>query len=342
MMRIGISYWGFCEPLGTSGEAKTPDGHRYGRPIFIAAAHAAGHQVYSLQSRREVVPYNNVKYDEGFPDIDVLFVEWRWPTYKNSGDKKSEPDLDRQNELISYYHGKIPVVIWDCDYKVTPEDEEKWPLAIIADPAFNPRNLTRKRERLMFWSDWKSIFNPAEYSFEYGYVGNNYERPEAFKRFYSSPASDLRNIGIQTSIYGNWLEKSPERESPSILIATCPNVAFGPRLNFFDSMKRLNSFICTTHITKPEYAQRGFVSPRYLENVAVGTPSLVPAEFLIPDLLGKDWIVATSKQVVNFVSHINSLSYQDRVSLVEEQRKNLQNKSVFSVNSVISFLESLV
>jgi hypothetical protein len=342
MMRIGISYWGFCEPLGTLGEAKTPDGHRYGRPVFMDAAHTAGHRVYSLQSRREAVPYNNVEYDEGFPDIDVLFVEWRWPTYKNSGDKKVEPDLGRQNALLNHYHGKIPVVIWDCDYKVTPEDEEKWPLAIIADPAFDPRNLTRKRERLMFWSDWKSIFNPAETSFEYGYVGNNYERPEAFKRFYSSPASELRNIGIQTSIYGNWLEKSPERESPSILIATCPNVAFGTRLNFFESMKRLNSFICTTHITKPEYARRGFVSPRYLENVAVGTPSLVPSEFLMSNLLGQDWIVTTSKHVVELVSHISNLSYQDRVSLVEEQRKNLQNKNVFSVNNVISFLESLV
>jgi hypothetical protein len=60
------------------------------------------------------------------------------------------------------------------------------------------------------------------------------------------------------------------------------------------------------------------------------------------NLLGQDWIVTTSKRVVDLVSHINNLSYQDRVSLVDEQRKNLQNKNVFSVNNVISFLESLV
>lgn len=342
MMRIGISYWGFCEPFGTSGEAKTPDGHRYGRPIFVNAAVTSGHQIYALQKRREVVPYKNINYDEGFPDIDVLFVEWRWPTYKNSGENPAEPDLLRQNELLRHYHGKIPVVIWDCDYKVTPEDELAWPKAIIADPAFEPRYLTRKRERLMFWTDWQFLLQPSNVSFEYGYVGNNYERPEAFYRYYSSPSRELRNLGIQTTVHGNWLEVSPEREHPTSLIKEHPYVSFAQRLNFHDSMKRLNSFICATHITKPEYAKRGFASPRYLENMAVGTPALVPSEFLIPNLLGSEWTVSTSEQVIAQVKYISKLSYEFRVSLVKEQMTILKNKNVFSVSDVIDFLETLV
>ena len=341
-MRIGISYWGFCEPFGSHGEAKTPDGHRYGRPIFVDAAISSGHDVYSLQKRREIIPYSGLKYDDGFPDIDVLFVEWRWPTYKNSGTTKIELDLDRQTELLKKYHGKIPIVIWDCDYKITHQDEEDWPLAIIADPAFDPRHLTKKRERLMFWSDWKSVFEPSQSSFEYGYVGNNYERPDAFNRFYSSPSVELRKLGIQTTVCGNWLEVSPERENPSTLIMMHQNISFGHRLNFYESMKRLNSFICTTHITKPEYAKRGFVSPRYLENIAAGTPAIVPSDFLISNLLGHEWIVASSFQVVNAVNHIRKLSYSQRVALVDEQRAILKNKDVFSVSNVISFLESLV
>lgn len=342
-MRIGISYWGFCEPFGTSGEARTPDGHRYGRPIFVDAASSAGHQVYSLQKMRETVPYNDVRYDaSGFPDIDVLFVEWRWPTYKNSGKNKTEPDLDRQNELLNHYHGKVPIVIWDCDYKVTAEDEAAWPLAIIADPAFEPRNLTRKRERLMFWTDWKFLFSPSNVTLEYGYVGNNYERPEAFQRYYSSPAEELRKQGIQTTVHGNWLEISPEREHPVSLVKSHPFVSFAPRLNFYDSMLRLNSFICTTHITKPEYAKRGFVSPRYLENVVSGTPALVPAEFLVSNLLGHEWIASTPLSVISHLKYINGLSYDSRVSLVKEQMSNLKNKGVFSVTNVVSFLESLV
>jgi hypothetical protein len=341
MMRIGISYWGFCEVFSSSGEAKTPDGHRYGRPIFVDAATTAGHQVYSLQKRREAVPYKNLQYDEGLPDLDVLFIEWRWPTYKNSGKSKVEPDLDRQTELLQHYHGKIPIVIWDCDYKVTAEDELAWPHAIIADPAFDPRSLTRKRERLMFWSDWKFLFDPAVVTLEYGYVGNNYERPDAFLRYYSNVSEELRKLGIQTTVHGNWLEISPEREHPVSLIKSHPHISFAPRLNFYDSMKRLNSFICTTHITKPEYAKRGFVSPRYLENVVAGTPALVPAEFLVPNLLGNEWIAVSSSNVVNHLKYINGLSYESRVSLVKEQMSSLKNKGVFSISEVVNFLESV-
>jgi len=340
-MKIGISYWGFCESFEASKDAKTPDGHRYGRPIMVDSLVSRGHQVFSLQQRREPTQYPGINYDLGFPDIDVLFVEWRWPTYKNSGAKKFEPDLDRQKELLAHYHGKIPVVIWDCDYKVTDADEIAWPKAIIADPAFDPRNLTRPRERLMFWTDWKKLLPANETSFEYGYVGNNYERPHAFERYYSNPSYGLRSLGIQTTVHGNWLEVSPERESPKSLISSHTSVAFAPRLNFYESMKRLNSFICTTHITKPEYAQRGFASPRYVENIVSNVPGLVPEEFLIPGLLGKDWIVDGPGSVVDKVRLISSMNLNERTSLILEQENNLKSRGVFSIDGVVDFLESL-
>lgn len=341
-MKLGISYWGFCESFEASREAKTPDGHRYGRPIMVDHMIQRGHEVYALQQRREPMPYPGVKYDEGLPDIDVLFVEWRWPTYKNSGPKKFEPDLDRQTELLSHYHGKIPIIIWDCDYKVTHQDELTWNKAIIADPAFDPRNLTRKRERLMFWTDWKKLLPVNETSFEYGYVGNNYERPQAFERYYSYPSAGLRSLGIQTTVHGNWLEVSPERESPKTLITFHSTIAFAPRLNFYDSMKRLNSFVCTTHITKPEYAQRGFASPRYVENIVSNVPGLVPEEFLIPGLLGKDWTVSSPGQVVEKVRKIFEMTLDERASLICEQENNLKSSGVFSVDGVVDFLESLI
>lgn len=341
-MKLGISYWGFCESFEASREAKTPDGHRYGRPIMVDRMTQRGHEVYALQQRREPTPYPGIKYDEGLPDIDVLFVEWRWPTYKNSGPKKFEPDLDRQTELLSHYHGKVPIVIWDCDYKVTHQDEQMWPNAIIADPAFEPRNLTRQRQRLMFWTDWKKLLPVNQTSFEYGYVGNNYERPQAFERYYSHPSAGLRSLGIQTTVHGNWLEVSPERESPKNLVTFHSTIAFAPRLNFYDSMKRLNSFICTTHITKPEYAQRGFASPRYVENIVSNVPALVPAEFFKPDILGKDWMVSGSGSVVEKTRKIFEMSLDERTSLIYEQENNLKSCGVFSIDGVVDFLESLI
>lgn len=340
-MKLGISYWGFCEAFEASKEAKTPDGHRYGRPIMIDSLVGRGHSVYALQNKRELVAYPNLTYDDGFPDIDILFVEWRWPTYKNFGENKFEPDFDRQKELLSYYHGKIPIIIWDCDYKVTEQDEMMWPSAVIADPAFEPRHLTRRRARIMFWTDWKRLVPVNKTSFEYGYIGNNYERPLAFEHYYSSPSSQLRTFGIQTSVHGNWLEVSPERESPSKLISSHPNISFAPRLNFYDSMKRLNSFICTTHITKPEYARRGFASPRYVENIVSNVPALVPEEFLVQSLLGNKWIV-TPDSVTDKVKKISLMNIDDRTSLILEQENNLKSSGVFSVDGVIDFLESLV
>lgn len=340
-MKLGISYWGFCEPFEASKEAKTPDGHRYGRPIMVDALLKRGHEVFALQQQRELIPYQGMKYESGFPDIDVLFVEWRWKTYKNSGPNKFEPDFDRQFELLKHYHGKIPIVIWDCDYKVTELDELMWPEAIIADPAFEPRSLTRKRERLMFWTDWKKLLPVNQVSFEYGYVGNNYERPLAFERYYSQASHGLRGLGIQTTVHGNWLEVSPERESPKALISSHTSISFSPRLNFYESMRRLNSFICTTHITKPEYAQRGFASPRYVENIVSNVPGLVPTEFLMPDLLGKDWNVDGPGGVFDKVKLISSMNLDERTSLILEQENNLKLSGVFSIDGVVDFLESL-
>ena len=341
-MKLGISYWGFCESFESSREAKTPDGHRYGRPIMVDSLVKKNHEVYSLQERRESAPYPGIRYDLGFPDIDILFVEWRWKTYKNSGQNKFEPDLDRQFELLSHYHGKIPIIIWDCDYKVSEVDELMWPEAIIADPAFEPRKLTRSRERLMFWTDWKRLLPVNQTSFEYGYVGNNYERPDAFERYYSRPSAELRNLGIQTTVHGNWLEVSPERESPSKLISSNMNIAFAPRLNFYESMKRLNSFICTTHITKPEYARRGFASPRYVENIVSNVPGLVPEEFLVSGLLGNRWMVSGAADVVNKTKLISSMSIEDRTSLILEQENNLKSNGVFSIDGVVEFIESIL
>ncbi len=104
-MRIGISAWGFNEK--TSGIAKTPDGHRYGRPILIDALVNAGHKVLWMQERRDTIAYPGLIYTypnmiklgmskgTAFPDIDILFVEHRWPTYKNSEHNSTEPELQR-------------------------------------------------------------------------------------------------------------------------------------------------------------------------------------------------------------------------------------------------------
>lgn len=343
MARVGLSYWGFCEDVTTSTVANTPDGHRYGRPVLVNALSQRGHKVIALQNRRETVPYPYLEYNLGFPDLDILFFEWRWPTYKNSGPDKFEPDLDRQTTMLDHYHkAGTPIIVWDTDLKMTPDDEKRWPNMIIADPTFEPENYFIKRERLPFWSDFSPLKDPVEAPVEFGYIGNNYERDDMFMKYYSLPSVGLRSTGVQTKVHGNWLQRSPERASPESLIERHPYVSFGQRAGFFESMDLLNSFICTVHITKPRYAKQGFASPRYLENIIMNTPALVPGEFLIPNLLGSYWTVNNPGDVVKKVNEIKKYSAYERETIVLEQKASLLHHHDFSVDAVCGFIESKI
>ena len=308
-MRVGFSYWGFLEKFDDCNVSQTPDGHRYGRPIFVEELWKRQHSIISLQKRREKKEFWGVEYDSsGFPDIDVLFLEWRWPTYKNWGPDKFEPDLVRQHQLLDYYHGKIPIIAWDTDLKMTRKDEERWPEMIVADPTLDPLSISIPRVRMTFWSDFTEILPASEGSVEYGYVGNNYERELMFGKYYSEPSAALRNNGIQTKVWGNWLQRSPERESPESLIKKHKNISFCDRVGFRESMRVLNGFVATTHVTKPRYAKQGFVSPRYLENIVTNTPALVPGEFLVPNILGDRWTVKDSNDVTKSIVALKKLN----------------------------------
>jgi hypothetical protein len=124
-LRIGLSYWGFCQRWEDANTANTPDGHRLPRPLLVKELQKAGHEVIFLQQERE--PTGTVWPLPNFPDadlarsslppLDALFLEWRWPTHKNSLDPAKddwgadplapglEPDWHRQKELVRLMSG---------------------------------------------------------------------------------------------------------------------------------------------------------------------------------------------------------------------------------------------
>lgn len=346
---VGLSYWGYCERLEDCTFADTPDGHRFGRPLMVDELIRRGYRVISLQQKREAKAYPGLGYNNELPDIDILFVEWRWKTHKNDkthpkhDPDRYEPDFDRQVELLDFYHGKIPIIVWDTDLQITEEDEKRWPEMIIADPSFKTNRLTRDRVFVPFWSDFKTIFAPVDYSYCYGYVGNNYNRKSQFDKYYGHPAGFLRNDnGIETLIHGNWLERSPERDPPSEMIRAHPSVAFGYRLSFNDSMRLLNRFVCTTHISKDIYSKLGNVTARYFESLMCNTPALVPAEFYKSDILGRDWVVNSPDDVIKKVSEISKMDANQRANIVAEQRSSLMRAGPFSVSHVVNLVEDVI
>ena len=328
-MKVLYSFWGFITPLEKNSVVNTPDGERGNRVDWVNELLKRGHTPILLQRMRDDEQFPGVEYDDaGFPDGDILYVEWRWPTYKNSGSNPDEPDYNRQCEVLDYYHGQgIPIVIVDGDLKMTPEEELRWPNAVLADACVSPRHQTRKRITIPWCNYMKRYFEPVEYSYNYTYVGNNYEREEQFAKYYTTPSPVLREAGIQTMIYGNWLNKSPERIDPAVLLAQTPNVAFGPRLAYKDIFKVLNESITVTHITKPAYTPYGNITGRFFEAIKSNVPALVPIEFqhAIPvGLADKSLLVETWLDVVEKTKWIATLDATERKALVDAQEEALR------------------
>jgi hypothetical protein len=328
-MRVLYSFWGFITPLEKNTVVNTPDGERGNRVDFVNELMKRGHTPVQLQKMRDEEPYEGVEYDDtGFPEGDILYVEWRWPTWKNSGENPSEPDYKRQCEVLDYYHEQgIPIIIHDGDLKMTPEEEQRWPNAILADACVSPQHQTRKRITIPWCNYMKRYFEPVEYSYNYTYVGNNYEREVPFQKYYIAPSQALRSRGVQTSIYGNWLQKSPEREDPATLIKKSPHVAYGPRLSYKDIFGVLNSSITVTHITKPAYTPYGNMTGRFFEAIKSSVPALVPIEFqhAVPvGLADRSLLVESAEDVVRKTAWLATLDASKRKELVDAQEEALR------------------
>ena len=327
-MRVLYSFWGFITPLEKNTMVNTPDGERGNRDDFVNELQKRDHTVIQLQKMRDEEQFPGVEYDDsGFPDGDILYCEWRWPTWKNSGENPSETDYTRQCQVLDYYHEKgIPIIIHDGDLKMTASDEMRWPNAVIADPCVNPRVLTRKRVTIPWCNYMKRYFEPVEYSYNYTYVGNNYERENQFRKYYSSPSLALRLTGIQTYVCGNWLYKSPERKDPADLLMESPNVAFGPRLSYKDIFPTMNNSIAMTHITKDDYTPYGNITGRFFEAIKSGVPALIPIEYkhALPVGLNGDMIVSNPTEVVDKVRYLSTLSKSERLSIVDAQEEALR------------------
>ena len=164
-MRVLYSFWGFITPLEKNSVVNTPDGERGNRVDWVNDLLKSGHTPIQLQRMRDDEQYPGVEYDDkGFPDGDILYVEWRWPTWKNSGASAVEPDYNRQCEVLDYYHEQgLPIVIVDGDLKMTPDEERRWPNAIFADACVAPQHQTRKRITIPWCNYMKRYFAPVEY-----------------------------------------------------------------------------------------------------------------------------------------------------------------------------------
>lgn len=349
-LRIGISFWGFLKHPSDHTEVETPDGLRGERAFFVDELLTRGHTVIQLQKRREAWGYSCVRQSDGceffvhddetgFPDLDVLFVEWRWRI-----PHKDSADWDRQCALLDHYsRAGTPIIVQDTDLKITADDEARWPSMVIGDPCLRPKALTRSRIQMPFCNVFVQPSSPPEDVVRYTYVGNNYERQEQFERYYAEPAEQLRVAGIQTTVHGNWLTKSPERMHPRAIVQQYKHVAFAPRLAYRDVHGILVSSLVVCHITKSEYARHGNITVRYFEALTAGVPALIPVESALMRDVGDSagLMVGRPSDVIRKVSNLANMTAEERRILVRSQENALKCLADFSPGHKADLVEAV-
>jgi hypothetical protein len=292
-LRIGFSFWGFLGP----GILDTPDGGRFWRRPIVDQLIAAGHEVVMLQRNRDAeeaadhLPY---RWDLGFPDIDVLLAEWRWPLPGRNTTPCGAPghtcDLHRQADLISHYtaESSTATVIWDTDRQLPAGDPLRcMSNVVVGDPALLPDPeavslLTPVPDALLDAAD------PARLAGRHrplplAYVGNQYDRDDDFAELFVPAA-----VRFPHRVAGKWTRT-----------AQWPQVNFTGRCGFDEVQPIYWNALTTVLLNPTRYSTVGSVSQRRCEAALAGCLPLTPttlagAGTFTPELLH----VADGQEVV--------------------------------------------
>lgn len=315
-MKLGYNCWGF---LG-KGIVDTPDGGRSHRYTLIRGLISAGCSVIMLQKNRDLEEagedyrHTGVTFNSsGFPEIDALFLEYRWPiSGRNVDIPKTNPDYtpdyDRQQQLISFYTNKrIPILIWDKDQKLIFDPLSDYPWHTTFEAAFKPNP---GRLRLLFPADSTRTDDAKRKIAKYQvnskqsdlvYVGNQYERDESFLKYYDKASQIMKQ---RVDIYGKWQHFAALQTSSGIF----PYLNLKGRVHYDETAPIYENSLTTVLIAPPRYYKSGQYTQRIFEALWGLCIPLVPVEYSCKDLLfPPELVVSDGQDVVNKIVWIKSL-----------------------------------
>lgn len=272
-MRIGYSFWGF---LG-AGVTDTPDGGRSHRRVLIDGLLSHDHGLVFLQPDRDFTEAGLdlsgfYTWDVGLPEIDVLFLEWRWPIPGRNttwcGAAGHTCDLHRQQELLDHYtraRGTL-TILWDKDRQLPADD----PLrtagnVVVCEAALHP---TSRAVSLLFpvADSALAAADPAVLAamprdVPLAYVGNQYDRDAAFDTYFAPPAASHRHV-----VAGKWTRTD-----------AWPHVSFIGRVPFTEVAEIYGRSLATVLLLPERYARAGQMTQRLVEAVLAGCLPITPA-----------------------------------------------------------------
>jgi len=305
-MRIGYSCWGF---LG-DGVTDTPDGGRSHRRPLLQALAERGHQLVLLQRDRDSVEAhdpdagNGFAFDSiGFPALDALMLEWRWPIPGRNTTVCGTPghtcDLHRQKDLLAHYtlDRRLPTILWDKDRKLPASSHWRNARTVtVCEPSLV---VTPGAQRLLFPADDQRLdaTNPQTLAalprpVTLAYVGNQYERDDAFTRYFAPAAARVHH-----QVAGKWTDTS-----------RWPGVRFTGRLVFRDVEPLYQRSLATVLLLPARYAAVGQMTQRIFEAVLAGCLPLVPADIAHAQLfVPRPLIVRSADDVLERTTWLRSI-----------------------------------
>ncbi|MEV4055161.1 hypothetical protein AB0J55_28505 [Amycolatopsis sp. NPDC049688] len=272
-VKIGYSFWGFLGP----GIRDTPDGGRSHRRVLIDGLRERGHQLVFLQPDRDYLEAGldlspHYRWDVGLPDIDILFLEWRWPIPGRNttwcGAVGHTCDLHRQQQLLDHYTRDrgIRTILWDKDRTLPADDPlRSTPNVIVCEAALHPTPgavslLFPVADHALDTADPVALASRAR-DLPLVYVGNQYDRDDAFTAFFAPAAARHDHL-----VAGKW----PRTDS-------WPGVRFVGRVPFDEVAEIHGRALCTMLLLPQRYAQAGQMTQRLPEAVLAGCLPLTPA-----------------------------------------------------------------
>jgi hypothetical protein len=304
-MRIGYSMWGFL----SEGILDTPDGSRSYRRSIADGLIAAGHEVVFLQGNRDLTEAgvdlrDQYRWESGLPDLDALVLEWRWPLPGRNTTECGTPghtcDLHRQRELLEFYTGQcgLPTVIWDLDRRLPGTDPLRVrPNVTVAEYALHPTPGAVTLpcpvpDHLLDTADPTALAHMKR-DVSLVYVGNQYDRDDAFERYFS-PAARL----VPHRVAGKWPRT-----------AAWPHVTFTGRCEFGEVAGIHRQALTTLLLLPDRYAEVGHQTSRLFEAVTAGCLPLTPSDTVCADAFTPDELhVANGSDVIDRIRWLRSIA----------------------------------
>ncbi|WP_028479085.1 hypothetical protein [Nocardia sp. CNY236] len=272
-MRIGYSFWGFLGP----GITDTPDGGRSHRRTLIEGLRGLGHEIVFLQQDRDRIEAGTAfahlyTWDDGLPDIDAVFLEWRWPIPGRNttpcGTSGHTCDLHRQHQLLDHYTRRgLPTIVWDKDLHLPAGHPLRHaPHVTVCEAALHP---TAGAVSLLFPVDDNALdtadpdtLTQRPRPLSLAYIGNQYDRDEAFDSYFAAAASGRRDCVVA----GKWVDTR-----------RWPQVRFIGRVPFSHVARIHGDALATVLLLPDRYAAVGQMTQRLSEAVLAGCLPLTPA-----------------------------------------------------------------